>query len=150
MKQIQTDVLVVGGGPAGSITAKYAAMGGADVLMIEKKPEIGMPVRCAEGIAKRWIGDVGIKLDRRWIACEVEGARVISPNGTEFCINERLAGNEVGTVLERHIFDKVLAEDAARAGADIKLRTAATSAIIENGKIVGVKAKEMGEPLEIR
>ncbi|MCK4717521.1 MAG: NAD(P)/FAD-dependent oxidoreductase, partial [Thermoplasmata archaeon] len=150
MRTINTDVLVVGAGPAGSITAKYAAMGGANVLMIEKRPEIGVPVRCAEGIAKRWIGDVGIKLDRKWIACEVEGARIISPNGSEFCINERLAGNEVGTVLDRHIFDKTLAQDAANAGTDIMLRTAARSLIKEDGKVVGVRAEDMGEPLEIR
>jgi len=150
MKQLTTDVLVVGAGPAGSITAKYAAMGGAETIMVEKKEEIGMPIRCAEGIAKRWIGDVGIKLDRRWIACEVEGARIISPDGSEFCINERLAGNEVGTVLERYIFDKVLAEDAARAGADIMLRTAAKEVIKENGKVVGIRGESMGEPVEIR
>ena len=150
MKTIDTDVLVVGAGPAGSITAKYAAKGGADVLMIEKRPEIGIPVRCGEGIAKRWIGDVGIALDRRWIALEVEGARVISPNGTEFCINERLAGNEVGTVIERSIFDKTLARDAANSGARIMLRTSARNVLRQDGRIVGVKAVSDGEPLEIR
>lgn len=150
MNTIETDVLVVGAGPAGSITAKYAAMGGADVLMIEKRPEIGSPVRCGEGIAKRWIGDVGIKLDRKWIALEVEGARVISPSGTEFCINERLAGNEVGTVIERDIFDKTLAQDAANAGARIMLRTAARDVMKENGRIVGVRAFSEGKSFEIR
>ena len=150
MKRLETDVLVVGAGPAGSITAKYAAMGGAEVLMIEKRPEIGSPVRCGEGIAKRWIGDVGIALDRKWIALEVEGARVISPNGSEFCINERLAGNEVGTVIERDIFDKTLARDAARAGASIMLRTAARDVILDDGRVAGVKAISSGEPLDIR
>src|SRR6266508_4444770 len=35
------DVLVVGAGPTGSTAAKYAALGGADVLLIEKRAEIG-------------------------------------------------------------------------------------------------------------
>ncbi|MCK4459402.1 MAG: NAD(P)/FAD-dependent oxidoreductase, partial [Methanosarcinales archaeon] len=43
------DVVVVGAGPAGSITAKTAAARGCNVLMIEKRQEIGDPVRCAEG-----------------------------------------------------------------------------------------------------
>jgi len=68
------DVVIVGAGPAGSITAKYAAQGGASVIMLEKRQEIGSPVRCGEGIAREWIDEVGIKLDRKWIAHEVEGA----------------------------------------------------------------------------
>ena len=31
------DVVVVGAGPAGSLTARYAAVGGARTLMIEKR-----------------------------------------------------------------------------------------------------------------
>lgn len=48
MERIKTDVLVVGGGPAGTVAARYAAMGGADVTILERRPEIGVPVRCGE------------------------------------------------------------------------------------------------------
>jgi len=150
MEDRTCDVLVVGAGPGGSVTAKWAALGGAKVLMIEKRPEIGSPVRCGEGIARSWIEGVGIELDRRWVAHEVEGARIISPNGYEFCINERVAGNEVGTVIERDLFDRALAADAVKAGADVLVRTEATSLIKLDGKVVGVNAKHFGEPLEIR
>ncbi len=44
------DVIVVGAGPGGSMTAKTAAMGGLDVLLIEKRQQIGDPVRCVEGV----------------------------------------------------------------------------------------------------
>ena len=40
---IRTDVLVVGSGPAGSTAARFAAQGGVDVIMIDKKSEIGSP-----------------------------------------------------------------------------------------------------------
>jgi digeranylgeranylglycerophospholipid reductase len=46
------DVVIVGAGPAGSMTAKWAAKGGAKVLMIEKRQEIGSPGRCGEGISR--------------------------------------------------------------------------------------------------
>ena len=47
---IETDILVIGAGPAGSSAAKHAALGGAKVILIEKKSEIGAPKRCAEGV----------------------------------------------------------------------------------------------------
>ena len=59
--KLKYDVVVVGAGPAGSLTARHAAEGGASVLMIEKKPEIGAPLRCAEGVSKEGLKKVGIK-----------------------------------------------------------------------------------------
>ncbi len=47
-EKIQTDVLVVGAGPAGSVAARYAAEKGLNVTMIECRPEVGVPVRCGE------------------------------------------------------------------------------------------------------
>ena len=41
------DVIVVGAGPGGSIAARTAAEE-CDVLLLEKRQEIGSPVRCAE------------------------------------------------------------------------------------------------------
>jgi len=149
MRDITTDVLVIGAGPAGSMTAKWAAKNGAKVLMIEKRQEIGSPVRCGEGMSKAWLPDVGIK-PGRWINLEVEGARIYSPSEKVFEINEKDAGNEVGYVVERDEFDKQLAIDAANAGVDVVLKTAATSVLKENGKVVGVKAKRFGESFEIR
>lgn len=45
---LKTDVLVVGAGPAGTTAARYAAMKGMNVTIIERRPEIGVPVRCGE------------------------------------------------------------------------------------------------------
>jgi digeranylgeranylglycerophospholipid reductase len=39
------DVIVVGAGPGGSIAAKVAAETGLNVLLLEKRQEIGAPVR---------------------------------------------------------------------------------------------------------
>ena len=46
------DVLVIGGGPAGALAAKTAAEKGLSACLVEKRPAIGAPVRCAEGIGK--------------------------------------------------------------------------------------------------
>ncbi len=149
MPDMKTDVLVIGAGPAGSMTAKWAAKAGAKVVMIEKRQEIGSPVRCGEGMSKAWLADVGIK-PGRWINVEVEGARIYSPSEKVFEINEKHAGNEVGYVVERDEFDKQLAIDAANAGVDVILKTAAVAMLKENGRIVGAKVKQFGETHEIR
>lgn len=47
-EEIKVDVVVVGAGPAGSTTAKFAAETGASVLMLERRPQVGVPVRCGE------------------------------------------------------------------------------------------------------
>ncbi len=145
----KTDVLVIGAGPAGSMTAKWAAKHGAKVLMIEKRQEIGSPVRCGEGMSKDWIHEVGIK-PGKWINVEVEGARIYSPSEKVFEINEKHAGNEVGYVVERDGFDKQLAIDAANAGAEVVLKTAAVGILKENGRVVGAKVKQFGETFEVR
>ncbi|MDD5420354.1 MAG: geranylgeranyl reductase family protein, partial [Methanomicrobiaceae archaeon] len=51
--QNRVDLLVVGAGPAGSTAARYAAEQGADVLLIDKKTEIGVPVCCGELLPSR-------------------------------------------------------------------------------------------------
>ena len=150
VKDLRTDVLVIGAGPAGSMTAKWAAKNGAKVLLLEKRQEIGSPVRCGEGMSKEWLTEVGIAPSTRWINVEVEGARIYSPSEKVLEINEKHAGNEVGYVVERDSFDKQLAIDAANAGAEVMLKTAAVGILKENGKVVGVKAKAFGEPFEIR
>ena len=42
------DAIIIGGGPAGSSVARYAAKGGAKVLVIDSRETIGTPLQCGE------------------------------------------------------------------------------------------------------
>ncbi|MDR0335135.1 MAG: NAD(P)/FAD-dependent oxidoreductase [Methanomassiliicoccaceae archaeon] len=143
------DIVVIGAGPGGSMAAKYAALGGLNVIMIEKKAEIGAPLRCAEGVSKKWLAEIGVTPDPKWICADMAGATIRSPGGFTFQLDESKAGAEVGYVLERHMFDKALAEQAAAAGAKIMMRTGCTGVIRDKGKLVGVKARTMDGEIEI-
>jgi digeranylgeranylglycerophospholipid reductase len=143
------DVIVVGAGPAGSIAARTAAENGLDVLLIEKRQEIGDPVRCAEGTGKEGLMQF-MEPDSRWICAEVNGARIFAPNGMCIELTEKLAGKEVGYVLERKIFDRAVAKTAAKAGAEVQVKTQATSLIKENGVVCGIKGKFRGDDFEAR
>lgn len=118
--------------------------------MVEKRQEIGSPVRCGEGISRAWLDSVDLKLDSRSVACEVKGAKIISPNGTPFYLSEKMAGNEVGIVLDRVFFDKLVAKNAVKAGADLMLKTSVTGLLMEDGKVTGVKIRSYGKTREVR
>ena len=148
MREERRDVVVVGAGPAGSVTARRLAECGLDVLMIERNQEIGVPVRCAEGV-NRGIEDI-VHLDRRCISASVRGARIYSPDGTAVEV-ESARERVVGYVLERRMFDRFLAAEAANAGADVWVKTAATGVMKDdNGCVCGVYARHMNETIRIR
>jgi digeranylgeranylglycerophospholipid reductase len=130
------DVLVVGGGPGGAVAAETAAARGLSVCLVEKRPAIGTPVRCAEGIGREALAEF-IAPDPAWIAAEIKEASVVAPDGTELVLNAKLAGNKVGCVLERKIFDRELVRRAAEAGADIAVKTTATAPVMEDGAARG-------------
>jgi digeranylgeranylglycerophospholipid reductase len=140
------DVVVVGAGIAGPIVARNVAKEGYSVLLIDKKSAIGAPKQCAEGITITVFEKYDIPYDKRFINREIYGAKLYSPSGYEL----ELRYNDVsGVILERKVFDKMLAFYAARAGADVLVRTEAVDVIRENGAIKGIRAKHEGEPIEI-
>lgn len=148
MKNYKCDVLVVGGGPAGSNAARYAAKG-ADVIIIEKKKEIGGPVQCAEGVSDGIFEKLEIKPNSRYVSTKIEFVKLIAPNGTVI----RLDGEKVkywksGMVLDREVFDKAIAKEAARNGADFLMKTRFVSAK-RTSKGVTVQAKQMNEDIQI-
>jgi digeranylgeranylglycerophospholipid reductase len=145
------DVLVIGAGPAGSSAARYSARYGLKTLMVEKRPDIGSPVRCGEGVSKAWMPEVDLKPEAHWISDEVKGARIYGPSEKKpIILGAESAGNEVGFVVERDKFDKHIATLAATDGADIWIKSPATSVIKEGNRVVGAKVRHNGEEVEIR
>jgi digeranylgeranylglycerophospholipid reductase len=152
------DVIVVGAGPAGSVAALNAAAE-SDVLLIEKRPEIGAPVRCAEAVPLidtplvfQTSFDKYVKPDRKWVASEVKAVRATAPDGTIVEVSGEMLATEapLGIILERKLFDRQLAKDAARSGAHVMVRTRATGLILEDGTVRGVKLSRLGEEFDVR
>ena len=142
------DVVIVGSGPAGSVTARFAAESGAKVLVLERRAEVGVPVLCGEGISRK-IDAWDMLEGKRWIANSMDGARIYSPDGTMVKLAADVAGNETGYVVYRDIFDQELARKAANAGAKLMMNTKAIGLLKENNKITGVKAKQFDDEFDI-
>lgn len=129
MMKIETDVLIVGAGPSGSMAARTLARNGVDVTIIDKTSEIGTPKRCAEGITTSTLSKVGIELDERWIARNITGIEITSTDGSSIVFDESNSNlPDNGYVLERKVFDKHLTAQAITSGARVYLRTMAVDA----------------------
>jgi digeranylgeranylglycerophospholipid reductase len=139
------DVVVIGAGPAGSTAARFAAAGGASVLLLEKDRDVGYPVRCGEAVSHEGVIQF-IEPDPRWIAATVSKFRIIVPNGNS--IVPRLDG--IGYVLERRIFDYELAKLAVREGAEVVTKAYVYDLIKQDGVVEGVRALVKDEKIEIR
>ncbi|MCU0632022.1 MAG: NAD(P)/FAD-dependent oxidoreductase [Methanolinea sp.] len=138
------DVLVVGGGPGGAIAARTAAENGLSVCMVEKRPAIGAPVRCAEGIGKEALAEF-VKPDPRWISAELKGAEIVAPDGTTMRLASEQAGSKVGYILDRKFFDRELVWQAAEAGADVAVKTRASAPLLLGGAVRGAVLESCGE-----
>jgi len=141
------DVVVVGGRVGGSVASLFASKNDLDVLMIEKRPEIGVPVQCAEATSETTFQTIGIKPSNRYICSEIYGAELHAPDGNHFRMDP--PEDEMGYIVDRKVFDKSLAIESAKAGTDIMVKTTVKDLIIKDGKVKGVVAKHLGETMEI-
>lgn len=139
------DVVVIGAGPAGSIAARTTAQAGLSTLLLEKRQEIGSPVRCGEAVGKETI-EKFIPLDPKWIAAEIETFSLTNPQGD--CVV--LPPLEHTLVLERKIFDRELAHSAAKAGAEVMVKARVTDLIKTDRSIEGARINVQGQQHEVR
>jgi len=137
-------VLVIGGGPAGALAARTAVEKGLSALLVEKRPAIGAPVRCAEGLGKEALADF-MEPDERWISAEMTGAGIVAPDGFLMKLESAMVGSKVGYILDRKVFDRELVWQAADAGADISVKTRASAPILEDGVVKGAQLEYCGQ-----
>ncbi|MBE0689742.1 MAG: NAD(P)/FAD-dependent oxidoreductase [Anaerolineae bacterium] len=139
------DLLVIGAGPAGATAALVGARLGLDVLLVEKRQEIGSPVRCAEAIGYELVEQY-IKVDPRWVSTEIDAFRVVGPSGASV----RVPPTSPTMVVDRKFFDRELVNEAIKAGATVRAKTRATGLIIEEGAVVGATMVSLGREVEVR
>ncbi len=115
MKSNEYDVLVIGAGPAGSVAARHCALRGYKVLLIEKRPVIGAPVRCGEATGEREKLAIYAPVNEDYIESDITGAILHATGGLS--IRAKLPRTTL--MLDRLQFDPWLAKCAADAGAEV-------------------------------
>jgi len=112
------DLAIVGGGPAGLLTARRCAEAGLDVILLEEHEQIGEPAHCT-GIVSLETAALA-KIPDDIILGRLRHARLVSPGGAKCEVRWNAAGSEEILVIDRALFDRDLGEKAQRAGAVIR------------------------------
>lgn len=139
------DVVVVGGGPAGSTVASFVAMRGGRVLLLEK-----------ESFPRYQIGESLLPSTTQWIcgllgvADEVESAGFQTKTGGTFLwgasprpwsftfATDSHRGRHAFQV-ERMKFDKILLDNARRVGVDVRERCSVRDVVADPERVRGVR-----------
>jgi geranylgeranyl reductase family protein len=111
------DVVIIGGGPAGSSCAYELARSGANVLVVDFKKRIGTPVQCAEFVPLQLFNTFPQFFPQPAISQEVQNMIHFTPWG------EIVSMSSPGFVLNREVFDHQIAKLAREHGACYLLRT---------------------------
>ncbi|MHA2042884.1 MAG: NAD(P)/FAD-dependent oxidoreductase [Candidatus Thorarchaeota archaeon] len=136
MNQTEYDVIVVGGGPSGLISAHRLAADGHRVLVLEEHETIGEPDHCAGLLSVSGLESLELQPPEGVIQNHVIGARIFSPSGHHIYVER---GQREALVIDRRMFDRWLANRAIDAGANIRTRAKVGHIQWKNGRIAGVQ-----------
>ncbi|WP_051857197.1 FAD-dependent oxidoreductase [Streptomyces sp. NRRL S-1868] len=145
------DVLVVGGGPAGSTVAAFTAMQGHRVLLLEKEefPRYQIGESLLPSTVHGICGLLGLTE-------ELEHAGFVRKRGGtfrwgsnteswsfDFALSEKFAGpTSYAYQVERAKFDQMLLDNARRKGVEVRERCAVRDILEDDGRVCGVRYED--------
>ncbi|MGC4103944.1 geranylgeranyl reductase family protein [Ferruginibacter sp.] len=154
------DIVVIGSGPAGAVTAFFAAKNGLKVLLVDKKQELGAPIQCSGAVSHNALEQAGVDASAEFVQEAIYGFAIYNTAGQKKLVDYReLKPGEYGAgagckplgyVVDRRRFDRYLATQAERAGATLWLKTEAVSyRVLDNGSCE-VDLKKFNEAVTVK
>ena len=134
------DVVVIGSGPSGTMSAIEATKRGADVIVIENDPVVGDPNHCSGLITIKGLSKLGVPYPKSIIENSVDSVNFYSPANHKLTI-KRSKKSEIN-VFKRNELDRALFNYASeKIGVEGRFNSRVTGLLVKKGKIHGVKVK---------
>lgn len=142
------DIVIVGGGPVGSTAARKCAEAGLKTLFIEEHLDIGLPQHCSGWLSgSPYTESLMKRVPKELIVRKVTGWRIWSPSGKQICEIDDFGFG--GWFVDRQGFDKFVAKEAVRAGADLLVGAKFIDLIKKEEHVEGILIKIRGKTEEI-
>jgi FADH2 O2-dependent halogenase len=150
------DVIIIGGGPAGSAMGSYLSLKGISNLILEKdnhpRPHVGESMVTSSTVIFDEIGFLPTMEKEAFV--KKGGASWHEPGGREFSIHfEELVREGVHQTYTYHVdrskFDLLLLKNAQRLGSQVVQGVTVKQVLFEGDQAVGVKAVIAGEEINI-
>jgi menaquinone-9 beta-reductase len=152
--ELDADAIVVGGGPAGSVTARLLAERGHHVLLLDKA-RFPRHKACSEYVnpaGARLLAEMGLESDLQALGAHYMEAMLIhAPGGHHFLAD--FGVTEPGSAaigLSRYRLDSLLLDRARVAGVEVREGAHVRSVLVANGCVQGVECSKNGVPTTLR
>ena len=142
------DVIIAGGGPAGSSAAIHLAHNGARVLLAEQK-KFPRPKLCGEFISPECCAHFErLGVAERMLAgnpAELSETVFYSKNGAKVSVPSKwFSGGGIALGLSRAEMDERLLRKAIDVGVDVQEDVSVADLLLQDGRVNGVKVKHNG------
>jgi geranylgeranyl reductase family protein len=137
------DVVVVGAGTAGCLTAETVAKAGLKVCLLDSKKQekIGEKI-CGDAVGRHHFDELGLAVPKgEELRNRIKGIKIHSPNMQT--VFEVTGEHLYGFILDRHLFGQRLLHEAVDTGAILLDNTIVTDPIIHESFVKGVAAKNL-------
>ena len=154
MPSFDADAIVVGGGPAGSVSAALLAERGHHVLLLDKA-RFPRHKACSEYVnpaGARLLTDLGFERDLDALgAHRMEGMLIHAPGGHRFLADFGAAEPESAAIgLSRYRLDALLLDRARDAGVAVREGAHVRDVVVEDGRVRGIVAAIGGDRVTLR
>lgn len=160
MPSLDYDLIIIGAGPAGSTTARFASAAGLRVLLVDKRQELGSPIQCSGAISGHGLSAAGIDADPEFIHEAIYGFAIYDETGGRTVHDYRVlkpaeygkkAGKKpLGYVVDRRRFDRYLMTQAERTGTEVWLKTEGLGYSADEDGYCSVRLRRYNQAVTLR